>query len=376
MIEPVKILFRVIVKPFYKENFNTFLFVFIMMFFIVGNVDGAGIYQYHYSLVKGMLSSTPFLLLVFSVWFLYARKCAAFVSAIILHPQYIFLQELNRFSKGQQFFLLMTVAASLFLPILLYSIFIVYVGLDLQAYQPLFITLLFLFCLIMVTVMRHLHLLNNFHGKSTVLPALQVKTAALLSSSQYPFIILRFTVESEKMIWLMIKLFTCGVLYLLALNNTASHYDSKLVFLFFNFGILANGALVFRIRQFEEDRLSYYRSLPVTRLHRYAQYIFIYFILLIPEFITAFALTPVHLTYSDALGFSLCAFSLVLVLNSITFLCNLQIREYISLCVPVFCLQYAALVTGGFPLMYLLFFIAAPGIFFITYNSFEKIASQ
>ncbi len=53
MTYPFKILFKSFVKTFYKENAGAFVFVFTMLFCIVSKVDGAGLYEYHYSLVTG-----------------------------------------------------------------------------------------------------------------------------------------------------------------------------------------------------------------------------------------------------------------------------------------------------------------------------------
>jgi len=77
------------------------------------------------------------------------------------------------------------------------------------------------------------------------------------------------------MIWAGVKLFTCGALYLIALNNTVTDYDTSMVFLFLNFGILANGVLIYRIREFKETYVRF----------------------------TARILVPVYLHYTDAINF-------------------------------------------------------------------------
>ena len=57
MSQPGKILFKSFIRPFYKENAGVFIFVFMMMFFIVNKVDGAGLFEYHYSLILATLTS-------------------------------------------------------------------------------------------------------------------------------------------------------------------------------------------------------------------------------------------------------------------------------------------------------------------------------
>jgi hypothetical protein len=163
------------------------------------------------------------------------------------------------------------------------------------------------------------------------------------------------------------------VLYGIALNNTTpDDYETVSLFLFFNFGVLANGVIVFGLREFEETRLFFYRAAPVPLLRRLAGYALVYFVLLIPEFITAALLVPIHLHHGDALLFSLCAYGLVLLMNGITFLGNFSRKEYLFLLLMVFCVEYIFL--GGIGLLLLcgLLFAAAIVAFWAGYYRFER----
>ncbi|HEY6900522.1 MAG TPA: hypothetical protein VI233_07765, partial [Puia sp.] len=82
------LLFRSLIVPFYKENLNLFFFLATVLVFSVGEVDGAELWQFHYSLAQGMLQEREFLLFVFLCWFLYARKAVAFVLGRMRQPQY------------------------------------------------------------------------------------------------------------------------------------------------------------------------------------------------------------------------------------------------------------------------------------------------
>jgi hypothetical protein len=95
-----KIFFRSFVQPFYRENIGLFVFVFSMMFFIVSKVDGAGLYEYHYSLVTGMLNNNILLSCVLFLWLIYVRKYVLFVSGTISNPQYTFLHIYNQLPKS------------------------------------------------------------------------------------------------------------------------------------------------------------------------------------------------------------------------------------------------------------------------------------
>lgn len=368
MNNPAKILLQSFVKPFYRENAGTFVFVFTMMFCIVSKVDGAGLYEYHYSLATGMLKSNIFLLLVFFAWFLYARKYVAFVSDILLSPQYVFLQLFNQLSKSRRFQLFFIIETALLMPVLFYAVFVAFVGYEQHLYLPVLFAVVYLLLLCVIPAVWHVYLLDTMHTK----PIFSLQSLTLkFKLSSYSIVLIRFVAGEQKMIWTAVKVFTCGIFYLIARNNTMTDYDSETVFLFFNFGILANGALLYRIRTFEETFLSFYRGLPVSLIKRFLHYLFVCFIFLIPEFITAAVLVPVHLHYADAVSFILCGLSLLLLMNSITFVQDFKMKDYIKILLSVFCIQCICLMTVGFVFLYLLFFVLAVVFFLHGYYKFE-----
>ena len=365
-----KILFQSFVKPFYKENAGAFVFVFTMMFCIINKVDGAGVYEYHYSLVTGMLKSNIFLLSVFFVWFLYFRRCFAFVANVIADPYYTFLHVYNLSDKVRRFQLFFVIEIGLLMPVLLYTLFIIFVGFSQHLYLPVLVVICYLLALCFITATWHVHLLNSTN--ETAKFSLQNEIGKLRLTSSYPAIVIKFIAVQEKMIWLGIKIFTCGILYLIARNNTITDYEIGTAFLFYNFGVLANGVLVYRIREFEEIYLSFYRGLPVSLIKRFLQYLLVYFISLVPEFIAVAILVPVHLHYSDAINFILSGFSLLLLMNSITFFEELKMKEYIKILLAVLCVQCIFLMTLGYVFLYLLFFFLAVIIFFLKYCKYER----
>lgn len=342
------------------------------MFFIVNTVDGAGLYEYHYSLATGMLKSKVLLLLVFFAWFLYVRKYVAYVSNVILNPHYTFLQLYNQIEKPKKLRLFLIVEVWLLILVLLYAVFISFVGFEQHLYLPVLLVICYLLLLWVMAAKWHVYLLAKPY-KRTIF-SLQKIARNFRSPVSFQFTLIRFVATKERMIWAAIKIFTCGLLYLIARNNTLADYDTSMSFLFFNFGILANGVLIYRIREFEETYLSFYRGLPVSLIKRFLQHSLTYFILSIPEFVTTISLVPVHLHYADATDFILCSFSLLLLMNSITFVENFEMKEYVTVLLSVFCVQCIFLMTIGFVFLYLTFFILATALFLRGYYTFETNA--
>ena len=371
MKSPIKIIFRSFVESFYRENAGILAFLFTVMFCIVNKVDGAGVIEYHYSLILGMLKSNIFLVLVFLAWFVYARKCAAFVTGVIRKPEYTFLHILNCLTKSKRAKLFFFVECFLLLPVLLYASFILVIGLQKHFYFPALSVIIYLFLLCATAAKFHVRLLDDTHkGQGSTRP--RVSLWLKLPASYY-LLFVRFIASKQKMIWLGIKTFTCGILYLIARNNTLNDYDISFPFLFFNFGILSNGIVVYRIREFEDSYIGFYRGLPVSNLKRFLQYACFYFILLIPECITVCLLVPVHLQYADAIHFILSGYSLLLLMNSITFIEDFGMKQYLKILVLLFCVQFFFILTVGFVFLAFFFFFLATFFFIKRYYKFERI---
>lgn len=368
---PHKILVQTIVKSFYKENAGFFIFLIIVMFSIVNVVDGAGLIQYHYSLILGMLKSATFLLLIFFLWFLYVRKFSAFVLSEMQKPAFSFLSIFNNLSQSIRFRLFLFVESLLLLPVLLYSVFILLVGWKQHFFLQIAFVILYLFALIIGTALLHTRVLLNPH---TSHGSLSGKLNLWKKRQQsYSIMILRFIAAEQKVIWMGIQIFTCGIVYLIARNNTNDDYDISFPFLFFNFGILANSILIYRIRAFENAYLGFYPGLPVSKTKRFFQTALVYFIILIPEYLILILLVPVHIKYFDAVCLMFSAYSLLLLMNSITYWRGLSLKAYLKILFFVFCIELILILTLGFVFLSLALLLAAILIFKKEYYSFEPV---
>jgi hypothetical protein len=366
-----KILLKSLVRPFYRENAGLFVFVFTMMFFIVNKVDGAELFQYHYSLILASLKSNVILLLVIVVWFLYARKYVAYISELINRPEYSYLQIINSLSKAKRFRIFLLLEIWLLLPVLLYAVPIIIIGLRQKFYISVLFVVNTLLLISIAAAIWHLHQLHNPDKTRTFLRGKKSGWKSLAPS--YPFLLTGFIVNQQKITWAGIKLFTCGMLYLIARNNSGEDYDIKAVYLFYSFGILANAIIIHRLREFEENYLSFYRGLPITLTKRFCQYGAVYGILLLPELIVIAFLAPAHLHYYDMLGFLLSSYSLVLFMNNLTFAVHSSMREFLKVSLLLFFVQYLVMMALGLYPLFLLFFISATVVFYTSYFKFERI---
>ncbi|MBS1663432.1 MAG: hypothetical protein JST68_20485 [Bacteroidetes bacterium] len=361
------LLFRSLIAPFYKENLNLFFFLATVLVFSVGEVDGAELFQFHYSLAQGMLQNSGFQLFVFLCWLLYARKWVGFVLGRMQQPQYGFLSIYNCLDRPKRLGLFLTVAAWLMMPVLLYFLYLIVIGSLLHLYAPLLLTAAYLAAICLGAAIWLVSRLRYRHESMGVRVGLPFRMGAA-----YPIVLLRYVFHRQKWIWLGLKVFTCGLLYFAGLNNTGGYYETTTLFLFFNFGILGNGLIVHGVREFEETQLQAYRGAPVSLIKRLLQYALVYLVLLSPEAITAYRLGPEHLHYGDGVLFLLCGYSLVLVMHTISYLQHFTRREYLTLLLMIFSVQYFFMGWLGLWPMFGVLLAAAGIAFYAGYYRFER----
>ena len=365
-----QILFKSIIKPFYKENAFLLALVFTMMFFVVNKLDGAELLEYHYSLIVATLKSFIILGCVFCLWFAYARKCFIYVSTHLKKTEFSYLHILNSVSRFQRFKLFVVLQFWLLLPIILYAVIIVIIGFREKYYLPVSSTIIFFPVVIILSSLSIMRQTTYPDKPVSIHPQNILKAKVRLS---YPGFLLMYITDRQKLSWIGYKIFNCGLLYLIASNNTRLDYEVTTLYLFFSFGILAHAALIFRIRAFEKNCLSFYRALPFSITKRFSQYAFFYALLLIPELIVSFILTPVHLHFYDALGFSFCSFGLLLVINSLTFTHNFGMKEFLKILLLFFFIQYVLIMVFGFLALFIFTLILSFSLFYFRYLKFESV---
>lgn len=370
MNRPLTLLLKLFVRTFYRQNAGAFIFFLTIMFGAVGQLKGAGIVEYHYSLISGMLANKYFFMLVLVLWLLYARKCAAFIVSHIHRPEYSFLHILTRKNKYPVFNLFIVVQLLVFAPIWIYAILILAVAFSNHWHVQGIVIAAFLFGVIFYSANFYTNILFNTgkEQRSRQLPRLSSRYNA-----KYPVILLRYIMRDQAVMFMGIKLYSCAILWLLSKNNTPSDYDPYFPFIFFSFGVFAHIMIISRLRQFEETRLLFYRSFAVKLGKRFLQYILLYFILFLPEILTIIRLAPHHLYYTDVINYILGGFALVLTLHSLSYSAHFTMKEYLKISFLFFFAVFLFTAMRFLPGVYLSFLPTAFLLFFRGYKTYERI---
>ena len=369
MNRALTILTKSLVAPFYKQNAAGFAFLIFIMFGVVGRANGVGLLEYHYSLIQAILTNFPFLLFTLSAWFLYAFKCAQFMSDILGKKEYIFLQVLTQKKRAHTFWKMIVVQTMFLLPVLLYVFVTVWIGILHSWWLHVMIILLFLLFLGFAGSWWYQYVLYS-PGKQ-LLP-LSWKLSPVFAYSFYWFFLLRFIWNSRKTLFLVIKAVNCLVLYALIQTLSGDHPDLRMLILFYSFALLGHGVLIYIIRSMEESNLCFYRSLPFSLFQRYLQYMLLYLFLFIPEIVVILSLTPNHIPFTGGMLLIFYGYGMLLLLNCLLFIRFFKPSDYLKIQSGLFLFIFIAVLSGTFPGFCAGLFFLSPYIFFRNYYRFEK----
>ena len=121
-------------QPFYKQNAGLFAFLVFFMVAAVGRANEVGLLEYHFTLMKAMLTDIKFLVFVLIIWMLYALKCGQFMIEQLRRKEYAFIFIMNIKKSSFVFDRMMQVQFMLLLPVTLYALICVWIGIMHQWY--------------------------------------------------------------------------------------------------------------------------------------------------------------------------------------------------------------------------------------------------
>lgn len=366
-------MFKSIVKTYYRQNAGLLAFLFFIMVLAVGRANDVGLLEYHYSLIKGMLTDTSFLCVVLVAWSVYAWKCVRFVAFILQRREFSFLSLLSLSDAGRVYRQLLLVQGMLFLPVSLYALIMLGVGFHAHWYVSTVVVLVYILVVCGISAGWYLRLLHvpgmtvGWGRPGAIVRILRAGRLSLGRLRSYRSFLIRYVLTTRKTLLLVIKLYSCGVLYLILAGSAPDRYDMQMILLFYSFGLLGHGVLIHLIKRMEESRLDFYRGMAVSLWERFIQYGWFYLLLLIPEIITVGMLTPVSLRYQDAFLLVLWSYSILLFLNSLQLYVFPSMLDYLKVVGCIFFVIYLGVLMGIWFWLTLLFLGLAAGIFFRRY---------
>ncbi len=270
-------LYRSLALPFYTKHLGMFFVIFFLMF---GVVESSQVISYHVSLIYGMFNSIVFFMAVMLAWTLYQLKCLHFILTTSEQSEYSFLRELATLSLRQTFIAFLALQFTLFLPVMVYTLFILAIAAKegFSVHAVIIIAYQVLLCGLSAWIaVRRAH-------QHHVATAFKIPTLTVPFNRVLPFFYISHLLRQQKMGALISKLLSIAILYMV-LQVMDILDDVRIPLLTLLFALVAHSSLVFELKRFEDIYLHWSRSLPKSIVSQFLNYLLVYFILLLPEMI-------------------------------------------------------------------------------------------
>ncbi len=319
----VSILQRVLVSHFYKVNAGFFLFGFFVLFGLPYQVV-----SFHLSLIAGIIESGVFLAFVMLIWLLYNFKCIDYVLKQLRLPSQLFLFSLNNLSNKKIYLYMLYIQVLVYMPVLAYAFVIASMAVKKHAYTC--TILVILFNIIASTATAFLYFISI--QRKPLINAVFLLPSINLSLKKPFFLIPLYHLWYDRKQMLFIsKFFSLLLLYGFMNLYEPDHYDIRPLQLCMLLVVASQTAMVFQIKEFEEEYLSFNRNLLLKTIGRFAGMFVMYALLLLPEFILLLRGYSIHFTLADYPQLVLMPVAVLSILHVTLYLDNINMNQFMRI---------------------------------------------
>lgn len=269
------------------------------------------------------------------LWLFYNVKCIFFGNKTLNKSENSFLVNLQLFSFRKQAVIFFINHLLLYLPVLVYSFFVVAMSFKNKHTGIAFLLIVYqLINCIIGGFLYYFSLNSSFKKNNMKFSYLQSKVNAI-SSISYPFYLLTYTAFQRKITFLSIKLFSLFILYILFVLNKNDFNYINFIIVFLTL-VMAHAILPFYYISFFEKQISFYRNLPVSRLKIAFIYFITYCVVLIPELLFLLTNAHDHISFSDIFLLYTIAVVNLLLFTSILYTEDIRMKKYYKIIFVVF----------------------------------------
>jgi len=359
----ISILQRVLVNHFYKANAGFFAFLFFLLFGMPNSVA-----DFHLALINGIIKSNSFLFVAFALWTLYNLKCINYTSKYLKEEKQNVLFTLNSLPVYACWLYMVYVQVMIYMPVLLYALAIVIVAIQKHYYSSALYVVLFNIASLLLPAIFYL---NNLQKKQGFI-LLKGPLLRIYLSKSLPLIPLFFLWHQRKEMLLVTKFFSFLALSLFIKLYEPDHYDIRPLLLCCMVCATAHSAIIFEVREFEEQYLSFSRNLPFAYIKRFAQLLLMNFILLLPELLFLWKGYPLHFNIPDYFQLLLMMISLLCLFYSVLLTGDILMDAYVKIVFGILAgLFFVVLYNPGIFLPCLVMIISF-GFYFSYYYDYER----
>ena len=363
----IKILNRIIIIEYYKEN----LFFFML---IIGLLTGFGAFPNPVQLQSEIMldiSKNAYLLIVtLLVFTLYNLKCYYFIIKKFATPENKFLGCFIHLTKSKFFSYMFYTHIAILLPFLIYIVIAVIIAFLNTHYLSGVYMLGYSMLLAGASSLFYYYKIWKYSNNEYV--ETYAKWSKKLKKSRFFYYVLYLLQEQE--ICLVVTKLCSSIVLLGVINAYDSREDVKLI----EFGVLTcifiHTTLIFKVKLFEDQTLLFLRALPISINGRALSALVSYTIILIPEFlILSFNLLQLPLFFTNLFLLIPLSLSIILFFHAILYTSALDINNYITYSFCIY-LLFTIIILFGIHLFLLscLFFLISYCIFYRYYYRYEK----
>lgn len=352
----LKLLINSLAKEFYQQHAGFFLMGIYILF---GVVEPSQLIDYQKNLLLAGISSPYGMMIVFASWLLYTIKVQFFIKQKLALTKYNFIKEIGALQKNTQLKLWLKLYFVILLPIIIYALLLI----GLSIHYRFFISII--------------SALIVFSGLMLSLAWLTYKSATLsfLEKERNP---IEFGIKIKRPFssWPLFYLFKEQPLMILLCKVLSLVFFKSILWMFADVGndirilliallasVLCHAVLILTLLKFETDYLNFSKGLPISVWKRLWNWILVFEIILVPEWILLITASQYDL-YSIGNGF-LFGLAGLFFLLIVLYLVRLNMENYLKWLL-LFFFTAMWLILAQWYLLFSLILLASCKVYYLT----------
>lgn len=317
----LRLFINTLVRSFFQQHAGLFL---VGMYVLYGVVEPSQLIGYQKALLLIGVTSPMGMVIVFGAWVLYSLKVLFFVRQKFAESQYGFLRQTAALNMGTQFMLWLKLFLIILLPIGIYVILLIALSFSYHLWWSI-VSIVLMFTTLCFALSWFTLRLITFGFLKQERNSLNFGIRAKRPFFSWPVF---HVLNGQPLMLLVCKclsfIFFRGIIWMFAdVEN-----DGRVVLIGLLASVLCHAVLIYSLLTFEISYLNFVKSMPVSVLKRIANWMLIFAVILIPEWLSAGVFLPGKaVTFFSALLFSLASFLLMI---TILYFVRLNMDRYLK----------------------------------------------
>lgn len=361
------LLINCLAKEFYQQHAGFFL---VGIYILFGVVEPSQLIGYQKALLSAGISSPYGMAIVFVSWVLYTIKVHFFIKQKLALAQYNFIKEIGVLQKNAQLKLWLMLYSVILLPIIIYVLLLI----GLSAHYHFFISIVSILIVFLALISGLVW--DTYQSVTFSFLKQQRKQITFEIKIKKPFVgwPLFYLFKEQPLMLLMCKVlsfvFFKSVLWMFAdVGN-----DIRTLLIALLAAVLCHAILVFTLLKFETEHLNFSKSLPISIYRRLWNWVLVFGIILIPEWIFLISASDYDL-YSIANGF-LFGLAGLFFLLTVLYLVRLNMDSYLKWLLLFFFIAMWSILAQYYLLFSLILLVSCKIYYLMMFNKADLKAGE